>query len=117
MLLLREKALEYRTREELEDFDGPVKVELIVYDPKPTSRQDTHDYHADLDSLVAGVMDSLQPAPKHPDFKMDPILQKENIDPKKPLLIKDDSQIVTIIARKKIGELKYIVKISTVKLK
>lgn len=112
VLKLREKALEFRTNAGLDDcFDGPVKVELTVYDPNITKRKNTHDYHGDLDTFVAGVLDSLQPAPTNPGFKMNPILKRRSdLDPSKPLIIEDDSQVVTIVAKKiKDDERRYII--------
>lgn len=101
VLKLREKALEARNKSRLDYFDGPVKLELTVYDSNITNRKNTHDYHGDLDTLVAGVLDSLQPAPENPGFEIDPILKnRSDLDPAKPLIIKDDSQIVSIMAKK-----------------
>src|SRR6185437_4687694 len=108
VLRLREKALEQRTNLGLEYFKGPVKIELTVYDNNIVDRENSSDYHGDLDSLVAGVLDSLQPAPVNVTFVMDPILQnREDLDPSKPLLIKDDSKVVKIIAKKIKGDPHY----------
>lgn len=101
VLKLREKALESRKKKKLDYFSGPVRVELTVFDPNPTKRKDRSDYHGDLDTLVAGVLDSLQPAPTNEGFEMDPLLKSRNdIDPTKPLIIEDDSQVVSIKAKK-----------------
>lgn len=115
VLKLREMALKYCLKLGLDYFEGRVKLELTVYDQNITKREDAHDYHGDLDTLVAGVLDALQPAPMHPNFKMDPILEKRGeLDPTKPLLIKDDSQVVTIVANKLVGKPHYLVSISEV---
>ena len=100
VLKLRKKALEAKTKEGIDYFSGPVKLELTVFDQNIGTREDRSDYHGDLDTLVAGVLDSLQPAPTNPGFEMDSILDNNEIDPTKPLLIEDDSQIVTIVAKK-----------------
>jgi len=101
VLKLREKALEALKKEGIDHFSGPIKLELIVFDPDITPRKDRSDYHGDLDTLVAGVLDSLQPAPTNPDLGMDPILKSRNdIDPARPLIIEDDSQVVSIVAKK-----------------
>jgi len=118
VLKLREKALEYRTKSGLDYFKGPVKIELTVYDYNIVNRENSHDYHGDLDTLVAGILDSLQPAPKNETLEMDPILQnREDLDPSKPLIINDDSQVVKIIAKKIKGEPHYLVKISHEEIK
>lgn len=99
---LREKALEARTKAHLSNcLDGPVKLELIVYAPNITKRKDTNDYVSDLDTLIAGVMESIQPAPDNPDIKIDQIFQtRKDIGSSVPLIVQDDAQVVSIIAKK-----------------
>ncbi len=99
---LREKALEARTKAGFFDcFNGPVKLELTVYAPNITERKDTNDYVSDLDTLIAGVMESIQPAPTNPEIKIDPIfLNRIDIGSNVPLIVKDDAQVVLIIAKK-----------------
>lgn len=99
---LREKALDARTKEGFSDcFNGPVKLELTVYAPNITERKDTNDYVSDLDTLIAGVMESIQPAPTNPDIKIDPIFQdRTDIGSGVPLIVKDDAQVVSITAKK-----------------
>lgn len=101
VLKLREKALEVLKKEEIDHFSRPIRLELTVFDPDITSRKDRNDYHGDLDTLVAGVLDSLQPAPSNPDLGIDPILKsRKDIDPARALIIEDDSQVVSIVAKK-----------------
>ena len=100
--MLREKALEARKKAGLEKyFEVPVKFTLTVFAPNITQRKDSEDYVGDLDSLVAGVLDSLQPPPEHPDFDINPIFKEtDDIELKVPLIIEDDSQVIQITAKK-----------------
>ena len=109
VIKFREEALKARTKGGLSDyFHDSVKLNLIVYAPniidmnyKQTGDDDPKKFVGDLDSLVAGVCEYLQPAPTNPDLKINPILQeKKEIGPDVALIIKDDSQIIEINAKK-----------------
>ena len=61
---LRQKAFEASKKAGLnEPFHGPVKLTLSVYAPNILERKDRHDYLGDLDALIGGVFESLQPSP------------------------------------------------------
>ncbi len=77
---LRKKALEARNELELEGpLKGPVKLELKVHAENIFNRKDTSDYVGDLDSLIAGVMESLQAAPTtDKTIKINPLLKENN---------------------------------------
>ncbi len=103
VFMLREKALEARNKAGLDKcFEIPVKFTLTLFAPNITQRKDSEDYVGDLDSFVAGVLDSLQPPPENnPEFKINPIfLKREDIGLKVPLIIEDDSQVVQVTAKK-----------------
>jgi len=99
---LREKAFEeYHNKGLAECFIGKIKFSLKVFAPNITKRKDSEDYVGDLDSLVAGVLDSLQPPPEHPDFEIDPVfLEKDKVGPDFPKIIEDDAQVLEVIAKK-----------------
>ena len=87
-------------------FHGPVKLTLTIYDPNPLDRKDRHDYLGDLDSHIAGVFESLQPSPLEINkFKVDPRLKENNdIRNDKELIVADDAQISTVLAKKQKNE-------------
>jgi len=86
-----------------EPFHGPVKLTLTVYDPNPLERKDRPDYLGDLDALIAGVFESLQPSPpENNNLKIDPRLKEKNeIRHDVALIIADDAQIITTISKKR----------------
>jgi hypothetical protein len=96
---LREKALETRTKLGINDcFHSLVSLELRIFVPK--SRIESI---GDLDNFITGVCDGLQAA----DSKVLPYLHRifsepgrEGIDPKKALVIENDSKVVSILAKK-----------------
>lgn len=101
---LRQKAFEASQKEGVDThFHGPVKLELTVYAPNILEIKDRHDYLGDLDTLVGGVFESLQPSPKNnPGFNIHPSLKNvQNIGSDIPLIIADDAQITTTIAKKR----------------
>ena len=109
VIKLREEALKARTEAKLSEcFLEPVKLNLIVYAPntldmnyKQSGDDDPNRYVGDLDSLVAGVCEYLQPAPTNPELKINPILkEKKEVGPDVALIVKNDSQIVEINAKK-----------------
>ncbi len=103
---LREKALEARKNAGFDSyFNCPVRLDLTVFAPnivdrdrKQTGNDDPNAYVGDLDTFVAGVCESLKP---NLELKPDFIFPgKDDISPNKPINIKDDSLIVSIIAKK-----------------
>jgi len=102
-LILDKKPTKLSKKAGLEYFHGPVKLTLTVYDPNPVDRKDRHDYLGDLDSLIQGVFDSLQPSPPeinkleiHPRLK-----ETKEIRHDVALIIADDAQITTIVSKKR----------------
>jgi Holliday junction resolvase RusA-like endonuclease len=97
----------------------PVKLNLDVYAPniddrdyKQTGDNDEKRYIGDLDSLIAGVCDYLSraPDPGKNNFVPSPLFDNDpEIAPTIPLIIKDDSQIKTISAKKIISKKTYYV--------
>jgi Holliday junction resolvase RusA-like endonuclease len=118
---LRKAALKARTKKGLgKCLVNPVKLELDVYAPniddrdyKQTGDSDEKRYVGDLDSLIAGVCDYLSRAPVEPGqnhFEPSPLFDNEpEISPTIPLIIKDDSQIKIINAKKIISKKTYYV--------
>ena len=87
-------------------FHGPVKITLTVHDPNPLERKDRPDYLGDLDALIGGVFESLQPSPPennnltiHSKFK-----EKNEIRHDIALIVADDAQISTTVAQKRKNE-------------
>ena len=83
-----------------------MKLTLIVYDSNPLERKNRPDYLGDLDALIGGVFESLQPSPPednnlviHPRFK-----EKNEIRHDVALVVADDAQIATTIAKKRKNE-------------
>jgi len=104
---LRQKAFEASKIAGLnEPFHGPVKLTLSVYDPNPLERKDRHDYLGDLDALVGGVFESLQPSPPENNKLKIHSLFKENkeISHDVALIVADDAQISTTVAKKRKNE-------------
>jgi len=104
---LRQKASEASKKAGLnEPFHGPVKLTLSVYDPNPLERKDRHDYLGDLDALVGGVFESLQPSPPENNKLKIHSLLKENkeISHDVALIVADDAQISTTVAKKRKNE-------------
>ena len=104
---LRQKAFEASKKAGLnEPFHGPVKLTLSVYDPNPLERKDRHDYLGDLDALVGGVFESLQPSPPENNKLKIHSLFKENkeISHDVALIVADDAQISTTVAKKRKNE-------------
>jgi len=104
---LRQKAFEESKKLGLnEPLHGPVKLTLTIYDPNPLERKDRHDYLGDLDSHVAGVFESLQPSPPEINkLQIDPLLKEnKDISHDVALIVADDAQISTILAKKRKDE-------------
>jgi len=104
VLNLRQKAYEASKKVGLNGhFHGPVKLTLTVYDPNPLERKDRPDYLGDLDALIGGVFESLQPSPpENNNLKIHPLL-KENKEIRHDvaLIIADDAQITKTISQKR----------------
>ena len=104
ILDLRQRAYEESKKCGLDEhFHGSVKLTLTVYDPNPFERKDRHDYLGDLDALIGGVFESLQPSPPEDNnLIIDPLLkEKKEIRNDVALIIADDAQITTTVARKR----------------
>ena len=89
-----------------EPFHGPVKLTLTVYDPNPLERKDRHDYLGDLDALIGGVFESLQPSPPEINkLEIHPLLKNnKEIGSHIPIIVSDDAQIATTVAKKRKNE-------------
>ena len=102
---LRQKAYETSKEKGLEEeFHDPVKLTLTIYDYNPIIRKDKEDYLGDLDGLVGGVYDALQPSPPDGEngLDVDPKFKEENgINHKNALIIGDDAQISTTVSSKR----------------
>jgi len=99
VLKLRKAAFDAMQKAGLKDhFSCPVKLELVIFAPNITKIGD-HTYVGDLDTYIAGVCESLYPANSqvipHEIFE-----GNYEIDPKKALIINDDSQIISVKAEK-----------------
>jgi len=107
VLELRLKALEAKKQVNLQDtITSTVKIELIIFSPNITDRSNSQTYVGDLDTFVAGVCESLQPA----DSKVIPnvIFQgKDEVHPHLPLIFKDDAQVVEVLAKKISNEIEH----------
>ena len=104
VLNLRQKAYDSsKTIGQNEYLHGPVKLTLTVYDPNPLERKDRSDYLGDLDALIGGVFESLQPSPPEDNnLVIDPLLkEKKEIRNDVALIIADDAQITTTISQKR----------------
>lgn len=104
VLDLRQKAYESSKKVGLnEHFHGPIKLKLTVYDPNPLERKDRSDYLGDLDALIGGVFESLQPSPpENNNLKIHHLLkEKKDIRHDVALIIADDAQIATTEAKKR----------------
>ena len=101
---LREKADEASKNAELHDsLQGPVKLTLTVFHHNPLERKDRDDYLGDLDALIGGVIEVLQPLPDEINkLEIDPLLKEKN-DNKQGIssIITDDAQITTTISQKR----------------
>jgi len=113
VIKFREKALQARKNKEIpEGFEGLVKLSLVVYAPniskmeyKQIGDDDPKKFVGDLDSFVSGICEYLQPAPTNPEIEISPLFEgKDEVEPKVPLIIKNDSQIIEITAKKIVDE-------------
>lgn len=101
VIKLRQSAFEASQKVKFKHLHGPVKLSLTVYAPNVLERKDRHDYLGDLDALIGGVFEALQPAPTNPDLKIDPALKDvKDIGSDIPLIVSDDAQITTTVGKK-----------------
>ena len=76
VLKLREKAFDALSESRMQKcFQGPVELELKVF--APNIMKLAHDYVSDLDTMIAGVYESIQPA--HPQAPNRIIFQKNKV--------------------------------------
>jgi len=96
-------------------IQGNLKLELKVFSPYITYN-DQHNHVGDLDTLVAGVFEAIQPAPKNETLNPNPLFKTNpDVDPKIPIITEDDSQIISIQAEKiKSDKTYYTVLIETI---
>ena len=118
VLELRLKALEAKHNENLlEPITTSVRIKLTIFSPNITDRSNSQTYLGDLDTFIAGVFESLQPA----DSKVIPndiFNGNDEIHPSKPLILYDDAQVVEVLAKKiKDGSEYYSVVIETLEKK
>ena len=113
IIKLREAALIARNENGFsEGYEGNVKLNLIIWAPniadkdyKQTGDDDQKKFIGDLDSLVAGVCEYLQPAPTNPDLEISSVFDgRDEIGPSVPLIIKNDAQIIEINAKKELDD-------------
>ena len=109
IIKLRKAALTARKDAGIDEgYDKPVKIKLTVYATnivdmgyKQSGDDDPDKFVGDLDSLISGVCEYLQPAPENPEITIDPMLKKgDEISHDRALIIKNDSQIIEITAKK-----------------
>jgi Holliday junction resolvase RusA-like endonuclease len=115
IITLREAALKARKEAGYSDYiDTNVNLKLTVYAPNIADLEyrQTGDFDekrpvGDLDALISGVCDSLWagPIPGVNKFKPSSLFEDHpDVGPGKPIIIKDDSQIVSISATKEVCE-------------
>lgn len=111
IITLREAALKARKEAGYSDYiDTNVSLKLTVYAPNIADLEyrQTGDFDekrpvGDLDALISGVCDSLWSGPTPGINKFKPSLLFEDhpeVAPGNPIIVKDDSQIVSISATK-----------------
>jgi hypothetical protein len=105
IIALREKALEEMKKVGLSQcFLSSVKLELTIFAQERFYSRTSGYYMGDLDTLIAGICDGLQAADQNTPLAHELIQRLENteIDPRRKLLIHDDTLIMSIIAKKMI---------------
>lgn len=105
ILKLRKHAFSVMKQYQIQPYlTGTIELELTVYAPNVTNIDESHKYVGDLDAFVAGVCESIYSADKQVK-KLHPIFDNEKeVDPCLPLIIKNDSQVISIIAKKEPSE-------------
>ena len=100
---LRKQALKARNRSGL---DEPIKtklsLELKLFGPEKELEE-----IGDLDNLLSGVCDALQPKPNNPELVPSEIFNSpelEEISPEKAILFENDSNIYKLYAEKRISK-------------
>jgi len=115
IISLRETALKARREAGYSDYiDTNIHLKLTVYAPnivdleyRQTGNFDEKRPVGDLDALISGVCDSLWAGPILGINKFKPSLLFEDhpdVRPGKPIIVKDDSQIVSISATKEVRD-------------
>lgn len=115
IITLREAALKARNEAGYSDYiDTNVSLKLTIYAPniadleyRQTGDSDEKRPVGDLDALISGVCDSLWAGPTPGVNKFKPSILFEDhkdVRPGKPLIVKDDSQIVNISATKEVRD-------------
>jgi len=96
-------------------FQANLKLVLKVFSPFITHK-DQHNHVGDLDTLVAGVFEAIQPAPQNETLHPNPIFEtNSDTNPKIPIITENDSQIVEVEAQKiKSNETYYTVTIEEI---
>jgi hypothetical protein len=103
IIVLRRAALDKMQKEGVfESFQSPVRLEFTLFASRSHFSFVSSNYIGDLDTFVTGICDGLQAAhgnvqSAHSSFQS---LQNTAIDFKNDLLIKNDAQVVSIIAKK-----------------
>lgn len=79
-------------------FNGPVRIELVVFAPNILVRDNT--YVGDADTFVAGVCETIQKADGNVKTVSDVFDGHDDVRPELPMLITDDAQVAEISAKK-----------------
>jgi len=114
---LRKQALKARNRAGL---DKPIKTKLTL-EMKLFGSEKELDEIGDLDNLLSGVCDALQPKPNNPELRPSQIFnspEHEDVSPEKAILYENDSQVYKLQAEKKKSsyEKYYAVTIKTIEV-
>jgi hypothetical protein len=83
-------------------FQSPVRLEFTLFAPRSRFNFESGNYIGDLDTFVTGICDGLQAAHRNIQVahRLFQSLQNTVIDFKNDLLIRNDSQVVSITANK-----------------
>ena len=104
LIELRKQALEARNRS---GIDEPLKTRLSL-ELKLFGSEKELDEMGDLDNLLSGVCDALQPKPNNPELVPSEIFNSpelEDISPEKAILFENDSNVYKLYAEKRISTL------------
>lgn len=99
IIKLRERALSEKKKMGLQDsFKSSIALEISIYIPRSQFES-----IGDLDNFITGICDGLQAAPHNALPYLHEIFKKpgyREIDPKKAILIDNDSRVTSIKAQK-----------------
>lgn len=113
ILKLRKQALSLLNQHQIvPNIGSDIELELTVYAPNVNNVEESHRYVGDLDAFIAGVCESIC----SPDKQVRPhtVFENERVSLFIPLIIRNDSQIVSIKAKKEKNEATfYRIKITT----